>query len=292
MTSSISYKTDHVISADGTRIGFRTLGNGPGLVLLHGSMQWSGSHLGLAALLADRFTLYLPDRRGRGQSGPYPAADDFGIRTELDDVAAVLEVTGARDLFGVSASGLIALEAARTLPGIRRVAVYEPALVVGGEDLSSWLARYDQEIAAGKVAAALVTAMMGLRLGPPAFFPHGLMTLLTKAVLKSQDKKAAAGEPTMRSLASTLGYEGRLVREMAGTLDHYADLTTEVLLLGGSKGLSWIKPALDALDATIPNSTRVELPGLDHGGTADAGPDGPAGKPAAVAPELRRFFAA
>jgi hypothetical protein len=63
-------------------------------------------------------------------------------------------------------------------------------------------------------------------------------------------------------------------------------------LLGGSKGLPWIKPALDALAATIPNSTRVEFPGLDHGGTADAGPAGPAGKPAVVAPALRRFFSA
>lgn len=292
MVVSLSYQTNQATSADGTRIGFRTLGSGPGLVLLHGSMQWSGSHMGLAELLADQFTVHLPDRRGRGRSGPYPASADFGMRTELEDLAAVIEATGTRDLFGVSASGLIVLEAARTLPGIRRVAAYEPALVLAGEDLSSWLPRYDREIAEGRTAAALVTAMMGLRLGPPAFFPHGVMTLLTKAVVKSQDKKAAAGEPTMRTLAPTLGYEGRLVREMTGTLDRYATLTNDVLLLGGSKGLPWIKPALDALDATIPSSTRVEFPGLDHGGTADAGPDGPAGKPAAVAPELRRFFTA
>jgi pimeloyl-ACP methyl ester carboxylesterase len=292
VTVNLSYQTNQATSADGTRIGFRTLGAGPDLVLLHGSMQWSGSHMGLAELLADEFTVHLPDRRGRGLSGPYPAPADFGIRTELEDVAAVLEATGTQDLFGVSASGLIVLEAARTMPSIRRVAVYEPALVLAGEDLSSWLHRYDQEIAEGRVAAALVTAMMGLRLGPPSFFPHGLMTLLTKAILKSQDKKAAAGEPTMRTLAPTLGYEGRLVREMTGTLDRYASLTNDVLLLGGSKGLPWIKPALDALDATIPSCTRVEFAGLDHGGTADAGPDGPAGKPAVVAPELRRFFKA
>lgn len=292
MTVSLTYQTNQATSADGTRIGFRTLGSGPDLVLLHGSMQWSGSHMGLAELLADQFTVHLPDRRGRGLSGPYPAPADFGMRTELEDVAAVIDATGAQDLFGVSASGLIVLEAARTLPGIRRVAAYEPALALAGEDLSSWLPRYDKEIAEGRVAAALVTAMMGLRLGPPAFFPRGVMTLLTKAIVKSQDRKAAAGEPTMRTLAPTLGYEGRLVRELTGALDRYATLTNDVLLLGGSKGLPWIKPGLDALDATIPSSTRVEFPGLDHGGTADAGPAGPAGKPATVAPELRRFFTA
>ena len=96
----------------------------------------------------------------------------------------------------------------------------------------------------------------------------------------------------MRTLAPALGYEGRLVRELTGALDRYATLTNDVLLLGGSRGLPWIKPGLDALDATIPSSTRVEFAGLDHGGTADAGPAGPAGKPATVAPELRRFFTA
>ena len=43
------------------------------MVMLHGSMESSNSHLELARALADIATVYLPDRRGRGLSGPYGA---------------------------------------------------------------------------------------------------------------------------------------------------------------------------------------------------------------------------
>ena len=57
-----------VRSRDGTTIGYRRLGMGPGLILLHGSMSSGGHHVELARLLADTFTVFVPDRRGRGLS--------------------------------------------------------------------------------------------------------------------------------------------------------------------------------------------------------------------------------
>ncbi|MEV0198296.1 hypothetical protein AB0H81_17945, partial [Nonomuraea sp. NPDC050691] len=42
----------HVTSADGTAIAYRTLGSGPGLVLLHGMMQSGPSNIELARALA------------------------------------------------------------------------------------------------------------------------------------------------------------------------------------------------------------------------------------------------
>jgi len=35
------YKTDTTISKDGTTIGFRKVGQGPGIILVHGSMMVS-----------------------------------------------------------------------------------------------------------------------------------------------------------------------------------------------------------------------------------------------------------
>src|SRR2546430_6066693 len=58
--------TGSVISRDGTAIGYRQLGHGPGLVVLHGAMESSQSHVQLAEELADGFSVYLPDRCGRG----------------------------------------------------------------------------------------------------------------------------------------------------------------------------------------------------------------------------------
>ena len=280
-----------IVSADGTRIGYLQTGHGPAVVLLHGSMQSSRSHLQMAAALADEFTVYLPDRRGRGMSGSHPA--DYNIQTEVEDLRAVMAAAGADMVFGVSASGLVALAAARIDAAIRKVAVYEPALLPAGTRHTRWLPRFDREMAAGKVSAALITSMIGLELAPPAMkvMPRWLLESLTTMVLRGEDKKAAPDTVTMRSLAPTLHYEGVLLNEMAGKLETFADLSAEVLLLGGSKGLGFLRPALDGLAETLPNSRRVEFAGLDHGGSADVSKANPKGNPELVAAELRSFFA-
>ena len=108
---------------------------------------------------------------------------------------------------------------------------------------------------------------------------------------KSEDKKAASDTVTMRKLAPTVRYEGVLLAEMAGTIGAFAEVPADVLILGGSKGLPFLKPAMDALAQTLPHSRRVEFPGLDHGGSSDASGTNPGGgKPEIVAEEIRRFF--
>jgi len=281
-----------VVSRDGTSIGYLRLGQGPALVLLHGSMETARSHTALALALSDAFTVYLPDRRGRGMSGSYPAG--YGMRTELEDLAAVLEVSAAELVFGVSASGLVALEAARTMPSIRKVAVYEPALLPAGSKHVNWLPRFDREMRAGDTAGALVTSMLGLELMPPVIkvIPRPVLKWLSNLAMKSEDKKAGPDTVTMRALAPTVYYEGVLLAEMAGQLDTFADVRAEVLLLGGSKGLAFLKPALDDLARTLPDNRRVEFAGLDHGGSADVSHANRGGKPEVVAPELRGFLLA
>lgn len=279
-----------VASRDGTRIGFLRLGHGPGLVLLHGSMETARSHLQLAGHLSDRFTVYLPDRRGRGLSGP--PGPKYGISQEVEDLDAVLTATGAHYVFGVSASGLVALEAARTLPAVHKIAVYEPALLTSLEQ-NAWLARYDRQMSEGRIAAALVTSMKGLTLGPPILnlMPNPVLVLLTKLAMRSEDKKAADGAATMRSLAPTLHCEGTLLAEMTGSAQRFGTVTADVLLLSGSKGLRLFLPGMKTLEQTLPNVRRVEFPGLDHGGTADVNSTNRSAKPDLVGAELRRFFA-
>ena len=68
------YSTGSIVSKDGTTIGYRQLGRGPGLIVLHGAMESARSHMQFAEALAPSFTVYLPDRRGRGLSGPYRKA--------------------------------------------------------------------------------------------------------------------------------------------------------------------------------------------------------------------------
>ncbi len=285
--------TGSVTSADGTPIGYLRAGRGPAVVVLHGSNQSARSHLQLARALADEFTVYLPDRRGRGLSGPH--RPDHSMRTEVEDLQAVVAHCGAQKVFGVSVSALIALQAARTAPAIGQVAVYEPALLMDTSGTyTSWVRRFDQEMARGRVADALITSIRGLDLAPPAFRypPRRLLVAVTNAAMKKEDAHAVPGAVTMRQLAPTLRYEPLLLAEMAGTIGAFADVPAEVLLMGGDmKHPAFIRPAFDALARALPHVRCAVFPGLDHGGCADVGPANPGGKPETVGPAVRSFFA-
>ena len=124
--------TGSIVSVDGTRIGYRRLGRGPGVILLHGGVNASHHMMKLGRALADAFTVYLPDRRGRGMSGPFGVA--YSIQREDEDLAAIVEHTAAECVFGPANGGLFALHGAIGLGQVRRVAAYEPLLLQGGPD--------------------------------------------------------------------------------------------------------------------------------------------------------------
>ncbi len=285
------YTTGWVTSRDGTQIKYLKLGQGPGVVMLHGAMESARSHLSLAMGLADAFTVYLPERRGH-QLG-FPFASEYGMQKEVEDLAALLDKTSTRNIFGISAGGLICLQAALTLPSIDRVALYEPALIVNGSPSIDFLPRYDSEIAHGKTSAALVSGMKGAQLGPPVFnaIPRWLLEMLTTMSMKQEEKNAKPGDITMRTLAPTLHYDFQLVDEMADSMEKFRSIGPQVLLLGGDRSPGWLKIALDVLEKTLPHVERFEFPGLDHGGSSDLSSTNRSGRPEIVAAELRRFFA-
>ena len=292
-TSTAEMTTGVVASADGTPIGYLQTGRGPAVVVLHGSNESARSHIQLALALADEFTVYLPDRRGRGLSGPH--LPDHSMHTEVEDLQAVVAHSGAQKVFGVSVSALIALLAARTAPAIRQVAVYEPALLTDTSGTyTSWVHRFDREMARGQIADALITSLRGLDLAPPALrvMPRRLLVAVTDAAMRKEDAHAAPGAITMRQLAPTLRFEPLLLAEMAGTIATFADVPADILLMGGDmKRPAFIRPAFDALAQTLPRVQTAFFPGLDHGGSSDPGPANRGGKPEVVAPAIRSLFA-
>jgi pimeloyl-ACP methyl ester carboxylesterase len=68
-TQHVSIHT--VESADGTVIGYRKLGSGSPIVLVHGSISTGEQWLAVAEQLADANTVYIMDRRAAG-SAPTP----------------------------------------------------------------------------------------------------------------------------------------------------------------------------------------------------------------------------
>ena len=188
------YLANAARSADGTTIGYRQYGSGPGLILVHGGMQ-AAQHLSvLAAALASQFQVLVPDRRGRGSSGPHGTGS--GLRHEVQDLQALIAATGARFLFGHSSGALIALRAALVIPAVERAALYEPPLSVRGSAPASWVPRFHQEIAAGKNAAATVTALKGARLDPALTrLPRWLLTPIAAARMRDRNSQAATCRP-------------------------------------------------------------------------------------------------
>jgi pimeloyl-ACP methyl ester carboxylesterase len=160
--TTADFEQGAVTSTDGTRIAYRKTGHGPAVIIVHGGMQASHHWKPLATALAETFTVYVPDRRGRGLSGPPGPA--YGIERERDDLRALLARSGARRLFGLSSGALIALSAAAVLPDLERVALYEPPLSTAGSISNAWLPEFDRALAAGKPADALIVAITGLRL--------------------------------------------------------------------------------------------------------------------------------
>ncbi len=290
VTAQNGYTTDTVTSKDGTIISYRQLGHGDGIVLLHGSMESAASHMGLASALADAFTVYLPERRGHMEDVD---RSSYSMEREVEDLDALLRKTDTHFVFGVSAGGLIALQAALDLPEIRKVAVYEPALIVNHSLSTDFLPRYEREIADGKIAAALISGMLGGKLGP-AFFsllPRFLMESMTRKMLRQEDATAQPGDFTMRRFAPTLHYDFQLVAEMAEQAETFRALRTEVLLLSGSKSPGWLKLAITTLAKVLPNVHWVEFPGLDHSGSSDPTAMSRTSQPEVVAEAMRSFFA-
>jgi pimeloyl-ACP methyl ester carboxylesterase len=252
-----------VTSADGTTYGYRQLGQGPGLILLHGGMMASQNFVKLAAALSDSFTVYVPDRRGRGRSGPF--GDQYSVARDCEDVCALMEKTGARNLFGLSSGAIIALEVARTVRGIERVAAYEPPFALGRSNPAHWAARFDRQIAAGDLAAAMLTVLKGtgdsrlLRL-----VPEFLLVFLLRLGISGDSRRTEDGNVPISELIPTMHYDAQIVTETRHSLPKLNDLTPEVLLVGGARSAVFLKRVLDALEKLLPRVTRLELPGVGH----------------------------
>jgi pimeloyl-ACP methyl ester carboxylesterase len=291
VTGQERYAIYTVTSKDGTTIGYCQLGHGPGAVLVQGAMGTAHNFMELANSLADTFTVYLPDRRGRGLS-PLPYDKDYTIQKDVEDLDALLAKTGAHYIFGLSSGALISLQATLTLPAIHKAVIYEPPLFVNGMP-TVLLRRYEKEMDEGNLAAALITAMKATQMGPAIFnvIPSWLLKQLTNLMMVQEDKQANNDDVTMRILAPTLRYDFHLVTEMNGKLERFKVINKEVLLLGGSKSPAFLKADLDALEKILPYVTRFEFPGLGHSAAWNYDKQrNPQADPKRVAQELRRFF--
>jgi len=279
--AGIPYCVHTVTSADGTIIGYRQLGSGTGLILVHGGMMGSQNFMKLGQALADTFTVYIPDRRGRGLSG---AHGNYRLEREAEDMSAVVRITGAASIFGLSSGAIVTLQTALNEPAIENVILYEPPIPVGGYDPTRWVGRYKKEIAQHNFGAALLTVADGTN-GPTLLTRLRLITSpLLNFAIRADMKNVKGDDVSLKDLILTMRYDPQAVVQSTGLIERAKELRANVLLLGGSKSPSYLKAALDALQATLPHVTRAKLEGVGHL-SADNG-----GRPRLVARELKKFL--
>lgn len=247
-----------VTSADGTSIAFEQHGDGPPLVLLHGS---SGDHHawdGVVPHLADDFTLIVPDRRGRGHSAD---ADTHSLAHEVADLKAIVDsIEGDVTVFGHSYGGLVALAAATEMD-FDSLVLYEPAMLVGehrGDDLA---ARMKQRLDAGERRDAM-----------KLFFRDA-------GGIATPEQLPIWPEKVQFELVETVVRENEAVESYE--LPSEPDVDCPTLLLTGEHGPEHLRAAVQTLADRVPQSRLVEFDGVGHVATDSA--------PQRVADAVRSF---
>ena len=296
MSEKQKYSKGSVTSKDNTIIGYRQMGSGPAIILLHGGGKSSQTLMQLGTALSDEFTVYIPDRRGRGLSGPF--GDEYSLKREVEDVDALIKKTGAHYVFGTATGGIIALQSALELPDIHKAALYEPPFYVNETEMDNFNdigKRYDEYLAEGKLSSAMVTSgelatkVSDDELQPPyqwvKYMPNIVLRLIFKIVLELDSITVKDDDIKLKDLLPTFHNDVVLVNETKGTIENFKNVSAEVLLLSGSKTFLFLKHSLDALNEVLPHVERVEIQGIDHAASEDK-----TGKPKIVAQEIKRFF--
>ena len=261
-----------ILSKDGTSIAVDTIGRGPALVFVDGAMCYraSGPSQPMAAALAEHFTVYTYDRRGRGDSGDTAPYD---VQREVDDLAAVIREAGGRAfVFGVSSGAALALEAASRGVAMERLALYEAPFIVDRSRppiLDDVLTRINAALSSGRRGDAVKTFMKVV--GVPGIFVM-LMRLMP-------------AWPKLTAIAHTLPYDFAIVgpfqRGVALPATRWSGATLPTLVMDGGKSPVWMRNATRALAGIVPNATYRTVDGQTH-----------MVKPKALAPPLIEFFRA
>jgi pimeloyl-ACP methyl ester carboxylesterase len=281
MNSDVTHHT--VTSRDGTSIGYLRQGNGPGVILIQGAMADVYAYRELAAALASSCTVFSAERRGRGLS-PREYAPDHDIARDVEDVEAVIAATGATAVFGLSSGAMIALESARTLPQVERVAVYEPPFYDEGISLDG-IRRLNTEIDRGQLGAALLDALQTAGTAPAVLqrVPRPIARALARVVLALEGLRPGPAS-SLRQLLPGIRYDFRDVQQMNDRMETLTDITLPVLLLSGTASPRFLQESVRTVLELIPDGRHVEFDGLGH--------DGPwnDGDPGQVARALDAFF--
>lgn len=255
-----------VISRDGTPIVYDRSGDGPALIMVLGATATRAAvaHTPPVAPeidLTTHFSVYVYDRRGRGDSGDTPP---YAVEREIEDLEALIDAAGGSAfVLGHSSGAVLALRAAGKLGDkIKKLALYEPPFIIDDsrpplpDDYVEQLRAY---IADGRPADALKYFM--------------------RVAVNIPEEHLAGAEawPTWANAvaaANTISYDGEIMGDtMSGnpaTLNQFAAITTPTLVMDGGASPSFMHNGAETLAKILPNAQHRRLAGQDHGAAPEA----------------------
>jgi pimeloyl-ACP methyl ester carboxylesterase len=255
--ASVSDAPRHVAGRDGTPIAVFSSGDGPPLILVHGTTADHTTWRATGPELARHHRVHAIDRRGRGASGD--GADDTGysIELEYDDLAAVAEALAGEaempvDVVGHSYGGRIGLGASLRTAAIARLVVYEGApSPAGGEGYrpTGVEDRIAARIEAGDRDGAL-----------QAFFRE--IVRMPEAELDAY--RANPVWPVRVAAVHTSLREIRAEGSPAASLEALGGVAIPVLQLLGGESAPPFHEATAALDERLPDGRVVVIPSARH----------------------------
>lgn len=256
---------EKITSADGTAIAYDRLGHGPAVVLVCGGSVDRMSNAPLAALLAEDYTVYNYDRRGRGDSGD---GASYAIEREFEDLDAIYAaVGGPAHLYGTSSGAALALLATAAGRPVNKLALWEPPYILEGTrkrppaDTASIYRAFVAEGRRDKAAEYFMAEVVGL---PPEFVAMA---------------KESPWWPAQEAIAHTLAYDATIMGDYSIPAEA-GSVTVPTRVFTGGASDEWMKLGNQAAVDAIPQASGQVVPDQQH--NVD---------PAALAPYLKEFFA-
>ncbi|MCU1556153.1 MAG: alpha/beta hydrolase [Microbacteriaceae bacterium] len=240
--------TETAQSADGTTIAYERAGVGQPLIILGGAFNHRHSADVLKDLLAPYYAVYVPDRRGRGDSGD---TQPYSVEREIEDLDAVISAAGGSAyVYGHSSGAILALEAASSGSAITKLAAYEPPYTADPDDPTP--------LSDGGVQAAIDA-------GERARAAEGFLRLTGMDENSIQWVKQAAFWPGMVAMAHTLPYDLALTGDGEVPAERLAGIAVPTLIMDGGTSAAWAGRAAASIVAAIPGARRLTVEGQDHG---------------------------
>lgn len=244
-------------SKDGTSIAFTREGFGPAIVLVGGGLVDKSENAPLATELAQSFTVYNYDRRGRGESGD---TQPYALQREIEDIETLIdEAGGTAHLFGVSSGGALVLEAAAAGVPAATLAVYEVPYSLADEAVHAWN-EYRNNLRAALAEGDRDKA---------------LATFMKLAGSSDEDIESARSSQywaPMQAIAPTLAYDAEAMGIGYPPTDRLKAIAQPTLVATGSvidPGMQGIQPnffshAADAIAEAVPYAERRTIANQGH----------------------------